>query len=110
MTIKLERPTTAEWHVEIGNFISEVLHRPVDAGLLVPLAGSGLAHAFVKRADGKPVAAQVWLTVPHPMAEGEYVCYLLCAVGEHQAEIDAYRQAVFDTFARGWREVVDERV
>ncbi|MDP9912528.1 hypothetical protein J2W27_004654 [Variovorax boronicumulans] len=47
--------------LEIGKFIAEALHRLVDAGLLVPLAGRGLlAHAFVKRDDSRPAAAQVW--------------------------------------------------
>jgi hypothetical protein len=108
MTVKLERPTSAEWHQEIVKFLSDSLQRPVSAGLLVPLAGSGFAHVFVKRIDGKPVAAQAWLTAPHPMADGERICYRLCAVGEHQDEIDTYRRAVFDTFPQGMREVVDD--
>ena len=110
MSVKLERPTSPEWHQEIGQFLSEALQRPCNVALLVPLTGSGLAHAFIKRIDGKPVAAQVWLTVPNPvaMAGVERICYRLCAVGEYQDEINTYRMAVFDTFPRGWKEASDD--
>ncbi|MDP9908239.1 hypothetical protein J2W27_000332 [Variovorax boronicumulans] len=109
MTIKLERPTNANWHSEIGKFLSENLDEThgVEAGWLVPLVGSGLAHAFIKRGDEKPIAAQIWLTIPNPVRKGQRLCYLLCAVGDFQNEIDAHRTAVFDTFQPSWKGLQD---